>query len=91
MSITLSTIRSMYPTYSYHERVGRKQLFVVSASAHPTQPQQLLVSYRTIVGKMGEDGVWILTRHKYSSTTSKQLSQFASGKSVIWQDTEINL
>lgn len=62
------------------EQVGYKQLFIV------TQPdRQLLISYKTIVGyKYPANNVWLLTRAKYSPTTSKQLTQFSRGKVVEW-------
>jgi len=60
------------------EQVGAKQLFVVRRSLNKE-----LYSYRTKVGYSELiDGivVWKLTTTKYSPTTSKQLSQFASMK-----------
>jgi hypothetical protein len=59
-------------------QVASKQLFVVT---FPTY--QLLISYRTIVGFRSQ-GTWLLTTAKYSHTTSKQLTQFASGKTIGW-------
>lgn len=64
-------------------QIDSKQLFVVYL---PTR--KVLVSYRTIVGE-SIDGVWHLTQYKYSCTTSKQLSQFARGKTVIYVAEEI--
>ena len=45
-----------------------------------------LVSYRTIVGKLMVDGTWVLTKYKYSVTTSEQINQFARNHNVTWQD-----
>jgi hypothetical protein len=66
------------------EQVGSKQLFVV------TQPsRQILVSYLTIVGyKYPANNVWLLTKTKYSTTTSKQLTQFSYGKTIDWIEQE---
>ncbi len=63
-------------------QVGSKQLFIVT---YPTY--QLLVSYLTMVGYRSQ-GNWLLTTAKYSTTTSKQLTQFASGKTIGWIDQE---
>jgi hypothetical protein len=51
---------------------------------------KILVSYRTVVGYY--DAVlctWVLTRHKYSPTTSKQLTQFSHDRNVTWVDDVI--
>jgi hypothetical protein len=64
------------------EQVGSKQLFVVT---YPTY--KLLVSYRTVVGYRSE-GTWLLTKAKYSTTTSKQLTQFSHGKTIGWIEQE---
>lgn len=71
------------------EQVGAKQLFVVRRSLNKE-----LYSYRTKVGYSElVDGVvvWKLTTTKYSPTTSKQLSQYASrlrqsGINVTYQE-----
>ena len=65
------------------EQVKNQNLYIVKGVT--------LVSYRTIVGKfMLDDALsrytWILTKCKYSSTTSKQLSQFAREHVVTWQN-----
>jgi hypothetical protein len=59
---------------------GSKQLFIVRRSNTLE-----LYSYFTKVGEM-VDGVWNLTTNKYSRTTSKQLTQFARDKKVIYTD-----
>lgn len=64
------------------EQLGSKQLFVVT---FPTY--QLLVSYLTIIGYRSQ-GTWLLTTAKYSPTTSKQLTQFARGKTIGWIEQE---
>jgi hypothetical protein len=61
---------------------GCKQLFVVT---FPTY--KLLVSYLTIVGYRSQ-GNWLLTKAKYSTTTSKQLTQFSYGKTIDWIEQE---
>lgn len=59
------------------EQVDSKQLFVVRVGNYKE-----LYSYYTKVGETGftEDfkACWILTKTKYSPTTSKQLTQFAN-------------
>ena len=88
---TLKTIREAFPHFVKHEQEGSKQLFVCSNPADSRYPRQILVSYLTIVGFLSASGTWVLTRHSYSRTTSRQLAQFAKGERVIWQDTPINL
>ena len=56
------------------KQVGNKQLFVVT---FPTC--QLLVSYMTIIGYRSEDS-WLLTKDKYSPTTSRHLNYFRYGR-----------
>lgn len=51
------------------KQVGSKQLFIVKGRE--------LYSYWTKVGYL-EDATWFLTTKKYTKTTSKQLTQFAS-------------
>lgn len=64
------------------EQMGRKQLFIVRFSTY-----KLLVSYYTIVGYRSQ-GSWLLTTAKYSSTTSKQLTQFSHSKTIGWIEQE---
>jgi hypothetical protein len=64
------------------EQVGSKQLFIVCYPSY-----RLLVSYLTVVG-FRANGCWLLTTAKYSRTTSKQLNQFAGGKTVSWIEQE---
>jgi hypothetical protein len=80
MAITKQAIKALFG--GEVQQVGSKQLFVVT---YPTY--QLLVSYRTIVGYRSE-GTWLLTKAKYSTTTSKQLTQFSHGKTIGWIEQE---
>ena len=72
MSITKKDIKARFG--GEVAQVGSKQLFIVT---FPTC--QLLVSYRTIVGYRS-DGCWLLTKNKYSPTTSRQLNYFKYGR-----------
>jgi hypothetical protein len=80
MSVTKKDIQARFG--GKVEQVGSKQLFIVM---YPTY--QVLVSYRTVVGYRSQGG-WLLTTAKYSPTTSKQLTQFASGKTIGWVEQE---
>lgn len=68
-------------------QVGSKQLFIVDTIHNG----RLLLSYHTVVGYFYDK--WYLTRYKYSSTTSRQLSQFARTTTfqVKWIDKQITL
>jgi hypothetical protein len=90
MAITKKDIEGLFPTFldgkpcfkpEVHQ-VGSKQLFVAT---FPTY--QLLISYYTIVGYRSE-GAWLLTTAKYSTTTSKQLTQFSHRKTIDWIEQE---
>ncbi len=80
MAITKQDIKALFGGEVQQE--GSKQLFVVT---YPTY--KLLVSYRTIVGYRSQ-GSWLLTKAKYSTTTSKQLTQFSHGKTIGWIEQE---
>lgn len=80
MSVTKKDIQNRFG--GEVEQVGNKQLFIVTFPAY-----QLLVSYHTIVGYRSE-GTWLLTKAKYSNTTSKQLTQFSYRKTIGWVEQE---
>ena len=80
MSVTKKDIKALFGGEVQQE--GSKQLFVVT---FPTY--QLLVSYLTIVGYRSQ-GNWLLTKAKYSTTTSKQLTQFSHRKTIDWIEQE---
>jgi hypothetical protein len=80
MAITKQDIKALFGGEVQQE--GSKQLFVVT---YPNY--QLLISYRTMVGYRSE-GSWLLTKAKYSTTTSKQLTQFSHGKTIGWIEQE---
>lgn len=90
MSVTKQDVQQLFPSFIDGKpcfkpeiyQVGHKQLFIAT---FPTY--QLLISYRTIVGYCYK-GTWLLTRAKYSRTTSRQLTQFASGKTIGWIEQE---
>ena len=58
------------------KQIASKQLFIVDTS----YLGRLLVSYRTTIGVF-HNGVWYITTKKYSTTTSKQTSQFINSTS----------
>jgi len=58
------------------EQVKSQQLFIIIKP-----DSMLLVSYLTIVGKY-INGVWYLTKQKYSVSTSRQMSTFARTHNV---------
>jgi hypothetical protein len=70
----------------YVEQIDSKQLFRVRRALRIE-----LYSYYTLVGHTDNNGGWLLTTTKYSPTTSKQLSQYASrlrqsGINVTYQE-----
>jgi hypothetical protein len=80
MSVTKRDIQSHFG--GEVAQIGSKQLFVVTF-----QTYQLLISYYTIVGyRSGK--IWLLAKAKYSTTTSKQLTQFSSRKTIGWIEQE---
>lgn len=55
-------------------QIGFKQLFTVNGN---------LISYLTVVGRYDANScVWELTSHKYSATTSRQLTKFKNLENV---------
>ena len=58
------------------KQIASKQLFNVDTS----YLGRLLVSYRTTIGVF-HNGVWFITKEKFSPTTSKQTSQFINSTS----------
>lgn len=91
--ITLKNIRERFPNYTSYEQQGGKQLFVCSGytgadTANNHNHNKILVSYLTIVGYY--DAVlctWVLTKQRYSVTTTRQINCFAKGRNVTWIDT----
>lgn len=68
---TIADIKRMYPHAIEVKQLGSKPLFMVTRSNYPT----ILLSYRTVIGIL--DGLcWMLTKEKYSVTTSKQTTWF---------------
>ena len=90
MRVTRRDVEGLFPAFIGGKpcfkpginQVGSKQLFVALFPSY-----QLLVSYRTIVGYRSE-GTWLLTKAKYSTTTSKQLTQFSHRKTIDWIEQE---
>jgi hypothetical protein len=87
--MTLKEIKSLFSDYEKHEQIDRKQLFICSQRIPKDLGYaKILVSYRTIVGYYDEiQDCWVLTREKYSRTTSKQLTHFALGRNVVYVDS----
>lgn len=86
--ITIKGVREAFPGYTSYEQQGSKQLFVCSGYTGADTANKILVSYLTIVGYY--DAVlctWILTKQRYSVTTTKQINWFAKGRNVTWVDT----
>jgi hypothetical protein len=57
-------------------QVGSRQMFMVDTS----YLGRLLVSYRTTIGVF-YNGVWYVTKEKFSATTSKQTTMFCNSTS----------
>jgi hypothetical protein len=87
MGVTKTHIANYFNIPVEHvEQHGRKQLFTIQY-----KDTQCLVSYYTIVG-VYRHGAWYITRHKYSRTTSKQVSQWAYGMSgIVYIEEEIDI
>lgn len=73
MSITKEKVATVFNIPTEHvTQVKSKQLFLASI-----QGELYVVSYLTIVGKFDRvSNKWLITSHKYISTTSKQLTLF---------------
>ena len=73
MSITKEKVATVFGIPTEHvTQVGSKQLYIASIRA-----ELYVVSYLTIVGKLDRvSNKWLITSHKYSTTTSKQLTGF---------------
>jgi len=73
MSITKEKVATVFNIPTKHvTQVKSKQLFLASI-----QGEIYVVSYLTIVGKFDRvSNKWLITSHKYSPTTSKQLTLF---------------
>jgi regulator of sigma D len=81
MPVTKQDIQARFG--GHIEQIDSKQLFVVNYPA-----KQLLVSYLTIVGYRAQ-GAWLLTKAKYSHTTSKHLNMFARHQqTIVWLEQE---
>lgn len=90
--VTLKDIKAKFPGYLDYEQIDHKQLFICSHPINKETKQvpyiRMLVSYKTIVGYYDVvKACWVLTKQRYSVTTTKQLSQFARDKQVIWVDS----
>lgn len=91
MSATLKDIKIAFPKYQHYEQIGSKQLFICSQYTGANMADnhnKILVSYLTIVGFY--DAVlctWVLTKQRYSVTTTRQINWFAKGRNVTWIDT----
>ena len=73
MSITKEKVATVFNIPTKHvTQVKSKQLFLASI-----QGELYVVSYLTIVGKFDRvSNKWLITSHKYSSSTYKQLTGF---------------
>jgi len=80
MSVTIKDIKNRFNTLRV-EQVASKQLFIVDLVGGG----RVLVSYYTIVGIY--EGIWKLTKEKYSRTTTRQLNSFAKGHNVVWVES----
>jgi len=87
--MNLKQIKSLFSDYAKHIQVDRKQLFICSQRIpNDSGYNKILVSYRMIVGYYDDvQACWVLTREKYSRTTSKQITQFARWRNVIYVDS----
>lgn len=67
MSITVKDTKYFFNSDNV-EQVKSMQLFIVN--------NNILVSYRTIIGVLDNNDCWHITNKKYSSSTSRQTSVF---------------
>ena len=71
MSITIKDICNQFGVSEHRiEQIEHKQLFIVAMDNG-----KLLVSYQTVIGKL-LNGKWHITSEKFSSATSRQITQF---------------
>lgn len=89
--VTIKDVQVSYPHYTKYEQVGGKQLFICSdytGQDTANNHNKILVSYSTIVGFYNAaQCTWILTKERYSATTTRQLNYFAKGRNVTWVDS----
>ena len=61
-------------TFTKTKQIGQKNLWF----GVTTTGVRVLISYNTVVGRYNPaTGFWELTKQKYSTTTSRQLTQFS--------------
>lgn len=78
--ITVKDVKYFFNTQNV-EQVKSMQLFIIN--------DNLLVSYKTIIGVLGNNDCWHITNKKYSSTTSKQTSIFKRSNYHVIVDDNI--
>ena len=90
MKVTIETIKDNFPSATKINQIGAKQLFTCTINGC-----NYLISYKTVVGIIVDD-VWMLTPHKHSRTTSKQLTVFSYDNPVKiasvkeWMEISLN-
>lgn len=78
--ITVKDVKYFFNTQNV-EQVKSMQLFIIN--------DNLLVSYKTIIGVLGNNDCWHITNKKYSSTTNKQTSIFKRSNYHVIVDDNI--
>lgn len=78
--ITVKDVKYFFNTQNV-DQVKSMQLFIIN--------DNLLVSYKTIIGVLGNNDCWHITNKKYSSTTSKQTSIFKRSNYHVIVDDNI--
>lgn len=89
--VTLKDIKRLFSDYEAHEQIDSKQMFICTGFKYtndaPTR-DKILLSYKTRVGYYDYNArQWVLTREKYSPTTSKQMNQFARSHNVRYVES----
>ena len=77
--ITVKDVKYFFDTENVSQ-VRSMQLFIVNYN--------LLVSYSIIVGVLGIDDRWYLTKDRYSATTARQVNRFRKVNEHVFVDHE---
>jgi len=80
MPVTIKDIKHFFSLADV-EQVKSMQLFIVN--------NNILVSYRTIIGILDNNDCWHITNKKYSSSTSKQITIFKRSNYHVIVDDEV--
>jgi hypothetical protein len=80
MSLTVKDTKYFFNSDNV-EQVKSMQLFIVN--------NNILVSYKTVIGILDNNDCWYITNRKYSKTTSRQITVFKRSNYHVIVDDEV--